>query len=499
MIEYYSRPDTLNFLEIIADRAGQNPDHPAIEDGDKQLTYKELIGRVGAAAARFAKLGIRPKDVVGLRLRDHGDHFVAILALGQLGAASVSLDWRSRPAETARLISSLGLAVVVVEPGDQSIDSAACYRASEIIRDGDDPVFSDGYTDSDDLPFKISLSSGTTGEPRGVAVTHRQYAHRWLMNYANMGPWDQHGRILTAMPICFIGGRNFPFFCLCSGKTLVIHPTLYSPEELVESIHRLNITSMLMGPTTVRALLDLAPEEGHLLSRLNPLTVGTAPLFGHEKHAIVRHLSPHFFENYSTSGTGNITRLLTTDLRTKADSVGRPSIILDARIVDDAGNTLPVGEPGLICVRGPSVPSDPETTFFGYSEADVAETLRDGWFYPGELGAFDQDGYLYIKGRATNVIIRGGANIYPEEVEKVLLALPEIKDAAVIGQPSPQLGETVAAFIVGGDDLDIDKIKRHCRQELSAYKVPESITVVANLPRTTSGKISKKDLLRRLA
>ena len=487
----------MNYLEIIADRAGQNPHHPAIVDGEKQLTYKDLIGRVGAAAARLAKIGVRPKDLVGLRLRDHGDHFVAILALGQLGAASVSLDWRSRPAETARLVARLGLNIVIVESGDRSIDGANSFMVSEIIRDGDDPIFSDTYVDATDLPFKISLSSGTTGEPRGVAVTHRQYAHRWLMNYANMGPWEQQARILTTLPICFIGGRNFPFFCLCSGKTLVMHPTLYSPEELVDAIHRLKITSTLMGPTTIRALLDLAPEEGHLLADLNPLTVGTATLYAHEKHAIVRHLSPHFFENYSTSGTGNITRLLTADLKHKADSVGRPSVTLDARIADGAGNTLPVGETGLICVRGPSVPSDPETAFFGYSEAEAIETLRDGWFYPGELGAFDQDGFLYIKGRATNVIIRGGANIYPEEVEKVLLALPEIKDAAVIGQPSDQLGETVAAFIVGGEDLDIDAVKRHCRQELTTYKVPESITAVTELPRTTSGKISKKDLLQQ--
>jgi len=486
----------LNYLDVIAARAAQWPDRLAFIDGGKTLTYRQLIGRVGAAARRLATIGVRPKDIVGLRLRDHAEHYAAILALGQLGAASVSLDWQAPPGETARLVRRLGVGVVIVEPGARSIEGSNAFTLDEIFRDSDTLVFGDRFCDAGDLPLKISLSSGTTGEPHGVAVTHRQYVQRWLTAMDILGPSTGHNVLVTA-PVFFIGGRNIPFFGLCSGHTVVRYPTLYSPEELIDVIHRYEIKSTLIVPTMIRALLKLAPETGYLLPSLEPVSISAAPLFAPEKHAVVRHLTPHFYENYSTSGAGNLTRLLTRDLEHKADSVGKPAVTNRVRVVDDAGGTLPAGETGLICAQGPSIPSDPEAALFGYSQADAAAIIRDGWFYPGEIGAFDEDGYLYIKGRATDVIIRGGSNVYPEEVEKVLLTAAGITDAAVFGQPSDVYGETVMAIVVGGDDLDLAAVKRHCRRQLSAYKVPEVIKQWPDLPRTAAGKIRKTDLAGR--
>ena len=483
----------MNYLDVIAARAAHWPDRLAFIDGDRTLTYRDLIGRVGAAARRLAAIGVRPKDIVGLRLRDHADHYAAILALGQLGGASVSLDWQAPPSEAARLVRRLGVGLIIAEPGARSIEGSNAFTLDEVFRDGDPVVFGDRFCDAGDLPLKISLSSGTTGEPHGVAVTHRQYVQRWLTSMNILGPSTGQNVLVTA-PVCFIGGRNIPFFGLCSGHTVVRYPTLYSPDELVEVIHRYNIKSTLIVPTMIRALLKLAPETGHLLPSLEPVSISAAPLFAPEKHAVVRHLTPHFYENYSTSGAGNITRLLTLDLDQKADSVGKPAVTNRVRVVDDTGDTLPAGETGLICAQGPSIPTDPETALFGYNPADATATIRDGWFYPGEIGAFDEDGYLYLRGRATDVIIRGGANVYPEEVEKILLAAPGVMDAAVFGQPSDEYGETVVAIVVGDDNFDLAAVKHHCRRQLSAYKVPETIKQWPGLPRTTAGKVKKADL-----
>ncbi len=270
----------------------------------------------------------------------------------------------------------------------------------------------------------------------------------------------------------------------------MLFPPPYEPAQLAREAARREATSLFLVPTLLRRLLELAPEDAAPFARLRLLLSSGSALHAEERRAIRNRLCPQFFEYYASTEGGGVSLLTPQDQETRGDSVGRPVFGVEVEIVDDSHAPLPVGEIGRLRYRGPAV----ATSFYGESEDD-RETFRDGWFYPGDLASLDEAGYVYLKGRRKDMIIRGGVNIYPTDVEFALAEHPSVAEAAVVGLPDREFGEQVAAFVVLKQATPADELMAWCRTRLAAYKVPKFVYAAPELPRNSSGKVLKLKLI----
>lgn len=482
----------MNLADAIAGHARARPDAPALLDGERQLSYGELDRLARRGAAHLRALGLRARDAVALCLGDNADHVVAFLSAARLGAIAVPIDWRAPPAERSRIATGLGAKLALVEAGAPKVGDlrTVCVDAhwyAEAKRQDAGQVF----PSEADAPLMIGLTSGTTGTVKGMLVTHRQMHARSLPFDAILAPGAH--RYLSASPLAFSAGRGYCLTHLIRGHTVVLHPPLFSVEEYVEVVNRTRATVGFVVPTILRGLLALSPTSEPLLPYLQALICAGAPTHPEEKRAALRQLTPHFHEIYGTVGTGPITVLKPHDIAGHAETAGRPHSSWAVEIVDEGDLPLPRGEAGRLRVRGPGAASRLEA-----GSAGAGESVRDGWYYTGDIAALDDAGFLHLKGRASDMILRGGSNVYPDEVEAVLAEHAAVADAAVIGRPSPQLGEEVVAVIVARAAVTTDELIAHCRRRLTAYKLPAEILFVSDLPRTSFGKPDRKRLASTL-
>jgi acyl-CoA synthetase (AMP-forming)/AMP-acid ligase II len=312
--------------------------------------------------------------------------------------------------------------------------------------------------------------------------------------WINLG-FNSRDRFLSATPLYYGGGRTFTLATLHTGGTVHLLPPPYEPQALCEAVERARITSLFLVPTLIRRLLAI--EDKHLLPlrKLRLLVSSGSALHPDERAEIRRRLCPAFIEYYSSTEGGGVSFLSPDDPERFGESVGRPVFGVEVQCVDESHRPLKAGEVGRIRYRGPAVADG----FWNDPEAS-REAFRDGWWYPGDLGMLDEHGYLYLKGRAKDMIIRGGINIYPGEIEAVLQSHPAVADSAVVGWPSREFNEEVAAFVIPKQDQSIDsqELRTLCRARLAPYKVPKEVFVVQDFPRNALGKVIKTELSGRL-
>jgi acyl-CoA synthetase (AMP-forming)/AMP-acid ligase II len=478
----------VNLAEAIARHARTQPEAVAIADGKRSLPYRELDRLIRHGAAYLRSLGIGAGDAVAVCLGDDADHVVAFLSAARLGAISVSIDWRAPPAERTRIAAGLGVKLALVEAGAPALANVPSLTVdARWHAEAERHHAAQEFPSEADAPLMIGLTSGTTGAVKGMLVTHRQMHARTLPFDAILAPGSH--RYLSASPLAFSAGRGYCLTHLIHGHTVVLHPPLFAADEYIETANRAQATVGFVVPTILRALLALPSRTGPLLPGLRALICAGAPTHPEEKRAALRQLTPHFHEIYGTVGTGPITVLEPRDILQHAESAGRPHKIWQIEVVDEADRALPESTPGRLRVRGPGAALRLES-----GEASAGEVVRDGWYYTGDVAALDGDGFLHLKGRASDMILRGGSNVYPDEVEAVLSEHAAVADAAVVGRPSPQLGEEVVAVIVARGAVTSDELIAHCRRRLSAYKLPAEIVFVEELPRTSFGKPDRKRL-----
>ena len=477
----------MNLAEVIARHAAQS-DAVAMVDGGRELSYRELDRRVRRGGAHLRSLGIKPGDAIAICLKDTSDHVIAFLSAARLGAVAVPIDWRAPPAERARVAQGFGVKLALTEAGAARIAGVpsraldASWHAEVERQDCDQEFPSDA-----DAPLMIGLTSGTTGAVKGMLVTHRQM-------HARASPFDgilseQPHRYLSASPLAFSAGRNYCLTHLIKGHTVVFHPPLFTAEEYVEAINQNQVTVGFVVPTVIRWLLELPRGSGPLLPGVEVLMCGGAPLHAQEKRETLGRVTPNFYEVYGTVATGPISFLRPSEMAEHADSAGRPAALWDLAIVGEDDRPVEPGATGRLRARGPALASG----LVGALTSD-SEGFRDGWYYTGDLAELDDGGFLHLKGRASDVILRGGSNVYPDEVEAALVEHVAVADAAVVGRPSPQLGQEVVALVIARGAVTEDDLIAHCRRRLSAYKVPAEIVFVDGLPRTSFGKPDRKRL-----
>lgn len=483
----------MNIADPLTKHAERRPDHPALVDGPRTITYRELDPLVRRTADHLAALGAGPGDIVGVALGDNADHLVLLYAVARLGAAVLPMDARWTQTEKANLAGFFKARFVICEAGDDlgdgvtsiAVDSA-WHSAVAAAHTGQD------FPSDDSLPLVLSLSSGTTGRPKGPMITHRHMLARFENQRVTL-TFREDDRYLSVTPVYFGGARHYTMGFLFRGATVIFFPPPFEPQELVAAAGKYEATVTLVVPTILRRLLQL-PEQGPpLLGGLRLLYTTGAVLHPDERRAVLARVSPNLINYYGSTEGGGISVLLPEHGGAAEKSVGRAVSTTEIQVVSEAHEPVPAGEIGRIRYRGPGVADG-----FYNDPAASAEAFREGWFYPGDLGRLDDAGFLYLAGRAKDMIIRAGVNIYPEEVEQTLLAHPAVRDAAVLGWPSPDKGEEVAAFVVTSGEVSEAALQDHCRASLAPYKVPRGIFFVDDLPKNSMGKVVKPELAARL-
>jgi acyl-CoA synthetase (AMP-forming)/AMP-acid ligase II len=483
----------MNLADALANHARRRPDHPAIVGPGGAVDYATFHALVGRTAAHLAGLGVHPRDVVGVCLRDTAEHLTVLYALARLGAAAFPMDWRWTPAEQERLARFFHPRLVLVEPDAAALAAAPtlavdpAWHAAVAAAPADVPRPPD-----DDPPLVLALSSGTTGTPKGPLLRHSHMFGRFLIYFVSLG-FNETDRFLCATPLYFGGTRGYAMCSLYAGATVVLFPLPYPMEALVAAAAHQRATRLFLVPTLLRRLLALPPEDHPLLDGLALLFSTGAALHPDERDAVLARLCPRYVNFYGSTDGGGATALWPTDTGPAARSVGRPVFGAAVEVVDDAHAPVPPGQVGRIRYRNAGT-----VTGYHNDPEGSAQAFRDGWYYPGDLGWLEPRGYLHLAGREKDVIIRGGVNVYPAEVESVLLGHPAVADAAVVGWPSREYGEEVAAFVVIRAPVTERELVEHCRTALAVYKVPRGVFTVDELPRSGVGKVLKAELVRRL-
>jgi acyl-coenzyme A synthetase/AMP-(fatty) acid ligase len=484
-----------NLSDPIFHHAATAPDRPCIVEGRTVLTYGETATLVAKASAWLHGLGIIEGERVGVHLSSSADHVILAFALLRLGASLTELHYSSAAAPEPKLLEGLAIARLFVEADAPLSGPVPAIRVDPHWRERVARVTGDRRSASkgDALPI-VSLSSGSTGLPKGIVTTQRlQFErHRAYAEILEGGGIYKPGRTANFLVTASIAHTTFFRRVLAqfiAGGAVVLLPEYAHPIDLVRAVASWDNAALAATANMCRAFLAAAPEDGLLFPRVRALILVGLPLFSDEKRAMVRRVTPHFYDSYGASGTGTIACLLPHEIEAKAASVGRPVAGMAVEIVDAAGAKRPVGALGPLRCRGATAKA-----VLSLGAASESEKIAEGWYYPGEIGCFDEDGYLYLKGRAADVIRRNGVEVFPSEVEEALAAHPAVRAVAAVGVPSAARGEEIVAVVVADASAAHAALAQHCRTHLAPEKWPDRVFYAASLPSTPGGKLNRAQI-----
>lgn len=500
----------MDLSDLIERNAAFTPDKPATIFEGETLNYAAFNSRIAQTArALKSECGVGRGDRVAILSLNRPDYLVLLYACARLGAMLVPLNWRLAVAEQVFILSDASVKVLVLEQAfadvlpvlENSLPDASIVGLDFEPSRGTafDTLLAqargDGRNPHTDLtcPLLIVYTSGTTGRPKGAVL--RQEALLWngvMSQHMHGLTSDDH--VLTVLPFFHVGGLNIQTTpALHQGATVTIH-SRFTPDTTLETIARDRPTLTVLVPATIQAVSDHPAWATTDLSSLKAVSTGSTIVPPHLVDRFVARGVPvlQVYGSTETCPVAIYTRL-GGDLA-RVGSTGLPGLCCEAAIIDDAGNELPPGTPGEIAVRGPNV-------FYEYwgNEEATREALHDGWYRTGDIGLRDADGYFWVHDRKKNLIISGGENIYPAEVERVLLEHPDVSECAVIGRLDPRWDEVPVAYVIRrtGCSVEVEDLRAHVLTQLARFKVPRDIVFVDDLPRTALGKV-QHFMLRRL-
>ncbi len=502
-------------------RAAQRyPDRPAWLQGDLTITFREAEARVNRLAHALLSLGGQPGDRVAMLLPNCYQGLETLLAPMKAGMCVVPMNIRLHPSEHEYMLNDSGAFALVyaqefsdhlaqIRGNLTSVKQFICVGRGA----GSDLGYKQLLAEQRDTPPDLAIepddlawlfyTSGTTGHPKGAMLTHRNLitmAEQFLLSINPARPTDV---LLHAAPITHGSGCSIFHHIAVGAASAFPAARSFDPPKIFEAIQRYRATTMFLVPTMINVLLA-SPDKGKYdLSSLHTIFYGGAPMYVEQLLEAVRTFGPIFVQLFGQGEAPMTCTSLPKEEHIAGDdyvklrrlaSAGREVTGIRVRVVDDADRDLPAGQMGEIVVRGDLVMKG----YWGKPEA-TAETLRGGWLHTGDIGYLDEDGYLYITDRKKDMIISGGANIYPREIEEVICQHPAVFEVAVIGIPDEKWGEQVKALVVTheGKRVTEAEIIEHCKRHLASYKKPQSVEFLPALPKNAYGKVLKRELRDR--
>ncbi|MFN3549753.1 MAG: class I adenylate-forming enzyme family protein [Mesorhizobium sp.] len=484
-----------NVSDMFIAAAMRNRSRDAIVTAQVTLGYADLLDRASQCARHLSRRGVEPGDRLAIALPKPDHVVIVILAAWMLGATPMVIDFRAKRSEKAYLADHFDLAAVVESTASPT---EANYRSITVA----DGFYDDIAAESGELflprpgdhPALIVRTSGTTGTPQGIVYSHNTLTNiHWGMGVALTG-FDR-GPLVHALPLFYASPLIRTLSQILDGATTHILPLMASAEELAETFLSTTAQISSVVPPQLHALLRLS--EGRttpMFPQMRNLIATGSRVDGEASIRAVRELCSGFAVTYGSTVGGSISLLVGDAIQTKAGTVGRPMPFNHLRIEGNDGQALGPGEIGLIKIRSPLIADD----ILGEARED-SDRLVDGWAIPGDLGFIDEDGFLTLTGRASDMIIRNGVNVFPREIEGILERHPSVVEAAVLGYSSVATGEEIAAFVVVADDVALADIIDHARASIVPDKRPRHIQIIDRLPRNDAGKVVKRLLAEQLA
>ncbi len=507
----------MNLGTKLAKNAREIPDKPAIFFEDRKISYAALNERAARVANVLAALGLEPGRRVAVILRNRPECLEIIHGLAKAGMTLVPVNWRFASEEIRYVIDHSEASAVIfseeffekiqpivkalprLKPGRYiclGSSAPSGMHAYEELLAGASAAERERSLEPTET-FFIGYTSGTTGFPKGALSPHGDWEIRAL-GLAALFRLDENDIQLLTMPLFHANAINTSTVAHYLGQTVVVMPR-FDPEEALRLIERRRATYSSMVPTMFNRFKNLPPEvfRKYDVSSMRSLIQSSAPIPFSTKEWILEHFKDAgLHEFYGGTEVGVVTYLPPEEQLTRPGSIGRALPTVEIKLVDDQGREVPRGEVGQLISRplDPSVPG--RASGYLKDEEATKKYFKEGWFYSGDMARVDEDGFYYLVDRKFDMIISGGENIYPAEIEAVLYRHEKVFEAAVIGVPDDEWGECVKAVVIlkEGAQATEEEIIRHCRAHLAGYKVPRSVDFARDFPRTATGKILKKVL-----
>lgn len=493
----------MNIAHLLDKAAEEYAGKPAIVFEDQTITYAELQDATSRFAGGLKELGVEPGDRIAVHLPNLPQFVIAVWGAFKAGAVPTPMNPQLRRREIAHQLRDSGSKVIIafshnIEEVEKAVAEVGDVKIIGVGGPSDHPRFRELFKAphfverDDDDPALQPYTSGTTGNPKGVVLTHKNLTSnvQAILKILALQPNDN--RTLVPLPMFHITGMTVMMLTpLSQGAT--IYPMIrWDAEETLQLIEEHKITIMVGVPTLFIDMMNNPNCDKYDMTSLMVCSSGGAKMPVPVLEAFEKKFKVVVLEGYGLTETSPVTHTnLAAPIR-KPGSIGHAIEGCEAKVVDEEGNEVPTGEVGELLIRGPMVMQG----YHNNPEATSAVITEDGWFHTGDMAHTDEEGYFYIVDRKKDMVLTGGYNVYPKEVEQVLFEHPAVADCAVVGVPDERKGETVKACIVlkpgfeAGDDM-AEQIRQHCLNELAAYKHPRYIEFLEALPRTGSGKVQK--------
>lgn len=501
------RHRTVGTAGVLAIHAANHPDRDCVIDRSRRLTYREVVTETTQLAEGLVQRGLGPGRTIGVMVKNRAEFLCIAAAVDRLGATLLPLSYRYKTDEAAAILAHAGAHALffdadlapIVAPLPTRLPHLALAVAvpeapgfvsyAKVVQTGD--PYAPGRRVTAE-PTLLIYTSGTTGQPKGASRRTSLRSIGAILACVHALGLRSDDRHLAVCPLYHTAGLGFAFFTLLLGGTVVLLEH-FDAEDVLRIIAGERITTAMMVPTMYHRLVELPAERfaPYDVSSLRRFVSGGAPLPVPLSQAVMGRFGPKLCDLYGATETGWITLALPADLARKPGTIGKALAGIDLRVLDAGGRDVGSGAVGHLYVRSPLLMD-------GY-HANAPATraaMREGFFAVGDLAWRDAEGYLFLAGRTTDMVISGGVNIYPQDIEATLATHADILEAAVVGVPDPEWGERVRAFIVqrAGAALQAASVMAFCKTRLADFKCPREIFMVAALPRTPTGKVVKNAL-----
>ncbi|WP_101947768.1 long-chain-fatty-acid--CoA ligase [Mycobacterium sp. 3519A] len=499
-------PTVTTIADIVRVHARTRPDAVALVVGDRSITFAELDARSNKAAQAFSAAGVGVGDRVAFIEKNGAEFFDVVFGLAKLGAIGVPVNWRLAPPEMLHIVDDAqAKAVVVGAEFFGHVEAIEDHLAAGVVAIGEHPRWPDFQwwiadcpaedpgvtTESGDVAF-LMYTSGTTGPAKGVMLSNDNYFSK-ATGIAERWRFDADSVSLAVMPMFHMAGSGWALVGLAEGCPTVVLRDV-DPPAILDAVARHRITNMLLVPAVIQMLLATPGDAD--FSSVRAIVYGASPITDDVLVKGLQRFGCEFLQVYGlTETTGSITQLDDHDPVHRPEllrSCGKPYPWVDVRVVDKSGVDVPCGTVGELWTRS----AQNMLGYWNNPDATAAALTPDGWLKTGDAGYVDDDGYLFLRDRVKDMIVSGGENVSPAEVENVLMTHPAVADVAVIGVPDPRWGEAVKAVVVpaAGAAVSAADLIGYARARLAGFKLPKSVDFVETLPRTASGKLLKRTL-----